>query len=766
MSYDLSMLALGAAPLSTLIRCGVQPMEIVQVSLESCGNSDRLSFGASRTLNTCIVQLIPSQIRSAHEVLLHPLLCDILIQSAKLLPCSEVQDFDSLSIGAIAPYPGMNVRELSNQAQMVRRNWRISRVVQTTASPNMVVRLRCLDMEREVDGASDAAIIAEIKSSLSGRWIMAETVMVLAMDRNETYVIVTVDSVNDSKENVAYQLGPSDTFQVILTGLPPSRRYGGKDGNFFRESGVDQTCPGYEGLVDEIYRMVTECSAASPTGLVLNGCVGIGKTRLLQSVEARLQAEGWFIRYISLQQLLIQASWSSEEDLLNKLVPATSGRKSCYLFDDLDVFQFGDASGELSSLDYERRILFNCAMQAIDRLVKLRYKVIGAARTTSRLPPMLLVAGRLEKAVEMSPPTQMQRESIIYDLLARIGYDNSTAFQWSELLAAATAGYVAADLNRLAAYACHEANDGVGVPEWKRWKEATHACTPAQLAYLDVSKPMLFFDDAKPEDWLTIHYTSWKRLCGYDSVKKKVFRTVVVPWRRQLGRTVQEPEVETSIAPPSGVLFHGPSGCGKTLAAVCLGSSIGMSMIKVRVADVLDKWLGGSEEMIRSLFSRARSAAPCILFFDDIDSIAHNRGVKDDSADVMSRLLSTLLNELDGISSGRLDNVFVVACTNRIDSLDAALLRPGRLEEHVEMQLPTLVDVQDILQHNFSRVPLVDNVDIEAIAGKLQSKGASAADVVGVVRESVFRCMRRSCTSKSCQVSQLDIEESIDVLKL
>jgi transitional endoplasmic reticulum ATPase len=247
-------------------------------------------------------------------------------------------------------------------------------------------------------------------------------------------------------------------------------------------------------------------------------------------------------------------------------------------------------------------------------------------------------------------------------------------------------------------------------------------------------------------------------------MKRRIYRTVVVPWRRHM-----KMEVNTgTIIPPSGILFHGPSGCGKTMAANCLGSSLGLPMIQVRAVDVLDKWLGGSEAILRSLFNRARNAAPCILFFDEIDAIANNRAKSDGvTADVMSRLLSTLLNEMDGISNSHQSNVIIIACTNRIESLDAALLRPGRLEEHIFLTFPNEGDAYEIIQQKLALVPLHTSIDLQQIAFNLVKLSASCADIEGTCREAVYRAIRR-CSNQLSNVSVTakDIEDGIAAIKL
>jgi len=158
---------------------------------------------------------------------------------------------------------------------------------------------------------------------------------------------------------------------------------------------------------------------------------------------------------------------------------------------------------------------------------------------------------------------------------------------------------------------------------------------------------------------------------------------------------------------------------------------------KVRASDILDQWLGGSEAAIRAIFTRARAAAPCILFFDELDAIAMNREDDDEgSNDVHSRLLSTLLNEMDGVNSNKATtDLLIVGTTNRIIAIDAALLRPGRFEEHILVGLPTISDIESMMKMMLTKVPLDPQVNLYDVAELLAELEASAADVKGICAE-------------------------------
>lgn len=191
----------------------------------------------------------------------------------------------------------------------------------------------------------------------------------------------------------------------------------------------------------------------------------------------------------------------------------------------------------------------------------------------------------------------------------------------------------------------------------------------------------------------------------------------------------------------------------------------------MRASEVFNQWLGGSEAILRSIFSRARAASPCILFFDELDSLAINRegGESDATSGVQSRILTTLLNEIDGITNvGGMQGVLVVAATNRLEAIDAALLRPGRLEEHVLLSYPKSSCIHQILLLHTAKMPIDSSVDIVKLSDRLEGCKATGAEIEGVCRDACMIAIRRCSGAEAPQdlsVTSSDFDSAIRRIK-
>ena len=182
---------------------------------------------------------------------------------------------------------------------------------------------------------------------------------------------------------------------------------------------------------------------------------------------------------------------------------------------------------------------------------------------------------------------------------------------------------------------------------------------------------------------------------------------------------------------PAGVLLYGPPGCGKTLVAKAVSNESKANFISIKGPELLNKYVGESEKAVRQLFKRARASAPCVIFFDELDSLCPRRGSENNSSS--ERVVNQLLTEMDGLDERR--DVFVIAATNRPDIIDPAMLRPGRLDKLLYVPLPTLEDRHQILKTLTRSLPVAKDVNLKIIASSNQCDGYSGADLSALVRE-------------------------------
>jgi transitional endoplasmic reticulum ATPase len=226
----------------------------------------------------------------------------------------------------------------------------------------------------------------------------------------------------------------------------------------------------------------------------------------------------------------------------------------------------------------------------------------------------------------------------------------------------------------------------------------------------------------------------WEDVGGLSAVKERLREAVHWP--------LQYPELfaQAGLAPVKGILLAGAPGCGKTLLAKGLASQSGINFISVKGPELLSKYVGESERALREIFHKARQAAPCMIFFDEIDSLAPARGMGAADSGVTERVLSQLLTELDGIEE--LKGVLVLAATNRMDRLDPALLRPGRLEEIVRFPLPDVEDCKAILAVHMRGKPLAIKLTLEELAARTEN--FSGAELASLCARAALCALRRA----------------------
>ena len=457
----------------------------------------------------------------------------------------------------------------------------------------------------------------------------------------------------------------------------------------------------------------------APKGVLLYGPPGTGKTLLAKAVANESNAH--FIS-ISGPEIMSKFYGESEARLREIFKEAKEKAPSIIFIDEIDSIapKREEVTGEV-----ERRVVSQL-LSLMDGL-EARGKVIVIAATNrpNAIDPALRRPGRFDREIEIKVPDKRGRLEILQIHTRNMPLDTDVE---QDRIAAVTHGFVGADLEYLCKEAAMKCLRRL-LPELNLEDEKL---SPEVLNKLIVTKAD--FDNAvkevTPSAMREVYLESpdvpWSAIGGLEGIKRELQEAVEWPLRF--------PELYTKLghAMPKGLLLHGLSGTGKTLLAKAVATESEANFISVRGPELLSKWVGESERGIREIFRRARQAAPCVVFFDEIDSIAPVRGMGGDSM-VTERVVSQLLTELDGIQS--LSGVVVLAATNRADIIDTALLRPGRFDKILLVPLPDKSARQKILEIHSKDKPLGSDVNLARIAE--MTDGFSGADTSSVINTAV-----------------------------
>ncbi|MDG6929031.1 MAG: CDC48 family AAA ATPase [Nitrososphaerota archaeon] len=457
----------------------------------------------------------------------------------------------------------------------------------------------------------------------------------------------------------------------------------------------------------------------APKGVLLYGPPGTGKTLLAKAVANETNAH--FIS-ISGPEIMSKFYGESEARLREIFKEAKEKSPTIVFIDEIDSIapKREEVTGEV-----ERRVVSQL-LSLMDGLEgRGKVVVIAATNRPNALDPALRRPGRFDREIEIKVPDKKGRLEILQIHTRHMPLVSDVDL---ERLGSVTHGYVGADME----YLCKEAAMKTlrrNLPDIKLEEEKI---PPETLNKLQVC--MQDFEDAlreitpsaMREVYLETPEVRWTEIGGLDQVKKELQEAVEWPMKypeayKRLGYNI-----------PKGILLYGGSGTGKTMLAKAVTTESAANFISVRGPELLSKWVGESEKAVREVFRKARQAAPCIIFFDEIDALAPVRGISSDSM-VTERVVSQLLTELDGIQP--LAGVVVLAATNRIDMVDPALLRAGRFDKLVYVPLPDKLARLEILKIHSAGKPLAGDVDFAKIAES--TDGFSGADLGSVINTGV-----------------------------
>jgi len=461
-----------------------------------------------------------------------------------------------------------------------------------------------------------------------------------------------------------------------------------------------------------------------PKGILLYGPPGTGKTLLAKAVAN--ESDAYFIA-INGPEIMSKFYGESEQRLREIFEEAKKNAPAIIFIDEIDAIapKRDEVIGEV-----ERRVVAQLLALMDGLEARGQVIVIGATNRPNALDPALRRPGRFDREIEVPMPDKQGRLEILQIHTRHMPLSDDVNL---EELAEMTKGYTGADLAALAREAAMHALRRY-LPEIDIEQERI----PAEvLEKMVVTKAdfLAAFKEITPsglrEIEVEVPEVHWDDIGGLENVKQELREVVEWPLRypnafKRLG-----------IEPPRGILLFGPPGTGKTLLAKAVATESGANFIAIRGPELLSKWVGESEKAVREVFRRARQYAPAVVFFDEIEAIASLRG-SDVETDVTERVVSQLLTEIDGITG--LENVVVIAATNRPDLVDPALLRPGRLEKLIYVPPPDEKGRLDILKIHTRHVPLAEDVDLREIAK--MTNGYTGADLAALVREATLAALR------------------------
>jgi len=485
--------------------------------------------------------------------------------------------------------------------------------------------------------------------------------------------------------------------------------------------GLDETIAELRELIEIPLKrpeLLAKLGLEPPRGVLLVGAPGTGKTLTARSLAAQLG-----VNYIAIAGPEVMGKYYGEaEGRLREIFTKAANSAPCLIFiDEIDALapDRSKVEGEV-----EKRVVAQL-LALMDGFAHAEGAIVLAATNRpEHLDPALRRPGRFDREVQFRVPSQKGRWQILQILTSSMPLDPAVDLQ---AIASVAVGFVGADLKALCQKAAYIAlrrqvpNLEAEVPDTmtvnqQDFNQALGEIKPAVLRSVEVESPTV----------------SWSEIGGLKEIKQKLQESVE-------GQLLY-PELyhQTRAQAPRGILLWGPPGTGKTLLAKAVASQAKANFIAVSGSELLSRWVGASEQAVRELFVKARQVAPCVIFIDEIDTVAPARGSHVGDSGVGDRVVGQLLAELDGITDAT--NIILIRATNRPESLDPALLRSGRLDLQLKVNLPDLESRLAILQvHNQDRP--IEGVDLDSIA--VQTEGWNGADLALLSNQAALEAIRR-----------------------
>ena len=624
-------------------------------------------------------------------------------------------------------------------------------------------------------GIGDKVSIKSVEAVNAEQIVLSPTEKITAEGLQEYMSYNYLNHVFTTGDSVSLNTQMGGRVQFIVTSTKPSKPVIVTEKTVFKlgnmTKAVDASVPritydelgGLKNEVQKIREMVElpmrhpelfeKIGVEAPKGVLLYGPPGTGKTLLAKAVAGETNAH-----FISLSGPEIMGKYygESEERIREIFTQAEENSPSIIFIDEIDSIapKRDEVSGEVEKRIVSQLLTLLDGMKSRGKVV-----VIAATNRPDSIDPALRRPGRFDREIEIGIPDDNGRSEILSIHTRGMPIDEKVDL---EQISKTTHGFVGADLEVLSKEAAMRSLrrilPEIDLDEDKISAEVLQKIQITSEDFRDALKEVR--PSALREVQVQIPIISWDDVGGLESLKEELKEAVEWPIKHK--EAFDYVDVES----PKGILLHGPPGTGKTLIAKALAKMTESNFISIKGPELLSKWVGESEKGVREIFRKARQAAPCIIFLDEVDALVPRRGSGGSDSHVTENVVSQILTEIDGLEE--LHNVLIIGATNRLDIVDEALLRPGRFDRVIEVPNPDQKGRKHIFEIHTKKKPLSSDVKIDKIV-ELTS-GFSGAQIAAVANRAATSALKRYVSGKSqnikdIKITQQDLIDAVDKVK-
>ena len=659
------------------------------------------------------------------------------------------------------------------------QNWNVGQILELTFNKKTYVKLWPASPEEygagliKIDGITRQNIGAGLDDKISIKTVEASNAEQITLSPTEKittdglqeYMIYNyLNHVFSNGDSISLNTQMGSKVQFVVTNTKPTKPVIVTENTIFKLGSltktVDSSVPritydelgGLKNEVQKIREMVElpmrhpelfdKIGVEAPKGVLLYGPPGTGKTLLAKAVAGETNAH-----FISLSgpEIMGKHYGESEERIREIFSQAEENSPSIIFIDEIDSIapKRDEVSGELEKRIVSQLLTLMDGMKSRGKVV-----VIAATNRPDSIDPALRRPGRFDREIEIGIPDNDGRFDILSIHTRGMPINEKVNLKQ---ISKTTHGFVGADLEILSKEAAMRSLRRI-LPEidLEEDKISSEILQKIEINNDDFREAL---KEVRPsalrEVQVQIPDVNWDDVGGLDELKDELREAVEWPVKHK------EAYDYVDVEAPKGVLLHGPPGTGKTLIAKALAKMTESNFISIKGPELLSKWVGESEKGVREIFRKARQAAPCIIFLDEVDALVPKRGSGSSDSHVTENIVSQILTEIDGLEE--LHNVLIIGATNRLDIVDEALLRPGRFDRIIEVGNPDSKGRKHIFEIHTKKKPLANDVNIKKLVEI--TDGFSGAEIAAIANRAALVALKRYVAGKSQNIKEIKITQ-------